>query len=110
MSVLKKSVIAGVGYGVFGSLGLACLFFQYTMAVFNDWDQYPYLSPFSLAVGALCLLICAVILTWNIWFLRERRGKEILRLVGLEVLLTAVLLIPCLYGWDWLVDSIGTLF
>jgi hypothetical protein len=92
-----------------GSLGLVCLLHFYSLAVFGEMNQYPYLFPFCIIAGMVAFVCCLLLFFINFNVLTTMQSG-ILKTILFEILVVIVTFIPFLFAWSYAIKYIGTLF
>lgn len=105
---MKKVYLFSIGYSIFGSLGLLCLFQWFCMAAFHERYLYPYLYPFCIIVGIISLFACISIFAINFNIIKNT--NKILKTVLKEILIISVTFIPMLGIWNCILNIAGNLF
>lgn len=88
-------------YGVFGSLGLYCLFNYIVMAAFHERYRHPYFAPFCVLAGLASLCICIAVLTGHICCSiseKNKNEKTLKRIYGAKIAIIIALVIVFFIG------------
>lgn len=110
---MKKDILSFV-YTIllsfFGSLCLASLLNICVTYAFQDFGDYPYQSPFSIACVMLCLLVCGAMTYLIVKSVKgfSARKKILFCLSGLIIIILSFY--PFLIFWNYVIREIGALF
>ena len=97
LKTFKYELIFSPIYGVFGSLGLYCLFNYMVMAVFHERHRHPYFAPFCVLAGLASLCICMAALAAHICCRIFKKDENAPANIGGDRFAVAAALIPTFF-------------